>query len=79
MVVLDGETTMTEVMTEAMMTVTIIVDHTEEVEVEEVGELPKIGIRCTGEDHHLHIIAEGAIDPVPGLDPTRLVAIEAKK
>lgn len=74
------EITMTEAMTEGMMTVTITADLTEEVAAvaaaAEDGELPKIGIRSTGEDHHPHTTAEEVTDLAPDLDPIHLVAIE---
>lgn len=73
------EITMTEAMTEAMMTVTITAGHTEEevVVVEEAGELFRTGISFTGGGHHLRTTAEGATDPGPDPGPTHLVAIKA--
>lgn len=73
------EITMTEAMTEAMMTVTITAGRTEEevAVVEEAGELFRIGISFTGGGHRPRTTAEGATDPGPDPDPTHLVAIKA--
>lgn len=76
----DEEITMTEGMTEDMMIVNITADLIEEVveeeEEEEDGEVPKTGIRSTGEDHHPHTTAEEVTDLAPDLDPIHLVAIK---
>lgn len=69
---------MTEDMIEAMMIVTTIADHTEEVvEEEEDGELLKIGIRFTEGGHLLLTIVVEDTDRVLDLDHTHLVAIKA--
>lgn len=73
----DGITT-TEDMIEAMMIVTTIADHTEEVVVvEEDGELLKTGIRFTEDGHHHLTIVVVDTDHDPDLDHTLLVATKA--